>query len=60
MASGLLKFFLPKDKVFYSLFEQASQNLEAIAGKLVVCVQSMGFQQYNGVKHFFLHLYRQK
>jgi predicted phosphate transport protein (TIGR00153 family) len=38
MASGLLKFFLPKDKVFYSLFEQASQNLESIAGKLVKCV----------------------
>jgi len=43
MASGLLKFFLPKDRVFYSLFEQASQNLEAIAGKLVQCVNESDF-----------------
>jgi predicted phosphate transport protein (TIGR00153 family) len=45
MASGLLKFFLPKDKVFYSLFEQASQNLEAIAGKLVVCVNESDYSK---------------
>jgi predicted amidohydrolase len=31
MAAGFLKYFLPKDKVFYSLFENASENLELIA-----------------------------
>lgn len=35
MASGILKFFLPKDKVFYNLFEEASGNLEILAKKLV-------------------------
>lgn len=45
MASGLLKFFLPKDKMFYNLFEQASQNLEAIAGKLVLCVNEADFDK---------------
>lgn len=43
MASGILKFFLPKDKVFYSLFEEASQNLEALAGKLVTCVNESDY-----------------
>lgn len=38
MASGILKFFLPKDKIFYTLFEKASANLESIAGKLVLVV----------------------
>ncbi|MCC6701810.1 MAG: DUF47 domain-containing protein [Fluviicola sp.] len=45
MASGLLKFFLPKDRIFYSLFEEASQNLEAIAGKLVVCVNEADYNK---------------
>lgn len=45
MASGFLKFFLPKDKVFYSLFEEASQNLEAIAGKLVLCVNESDYNK---------------
>ncbi|MFY7990847.1 MAG: DUF47 domain-containing protein [Fluviicola sp.] len=45
MASGLLKFFLPKDRVFYSLFEEASQNLEAIANKLVVCVNEADYNK---------------
>jgi predicted phosphate transport protein (TIGR00153 family) len=45
MASGILKFFLPKDRVFYSLFEQASQNLEAIAGKLVQCVNESDYNK---------------
>lgn len=35
MASGILKFFLPKDRVFYNLFENASGNLETLAKKLV-------------------------
>lgn len=43
--ANILKFFLPKDRVFYSLFEQASQNLEAIAGKLVVCVNESDFNK---------------
>ena len=34
MAGGFLKYFLPKDKVFYSLFEDASVNLEAIAEEI--------------------------
>ncbi len=38
MASGILKFFLPKDKIFYTLFETASANLESIAAKLVLLV----------------------
>jgi hypothetical protein len=45
MASGILKFFLPKDRVFYSLFEQASQNLEAIAAKLVLVVNESDFNK---------------
>jgi predicted phosphate transport protein (TIGR00153 family) len=45
MTSGVLKFFLPKDKKFYNLFEQASQNLEAIAGKLVLCVNEADFNK---------------
>lgn len=45
MASGILKYFLPKDKVFYSLFEEASQNLEAIAGKLVLVVNEADYNR---------------
>jgi uncharacterized protein len=45
MASGLLKFFLPKDRIFYSLFEEASQNLEALAGKLVSCVNESDYNK---------------
>lgn len=44
-SSGLLKYFLPKDKVFYSLFEEASQNLEAIAGKLVLVVNESDYNK---------------
>lgn len=35
MALNLIKYLLPKDKVFYSLFENASINNEKIAVKLV-------------------------
>lgn len=45
MAGGILKFFLPKDKIFYSLFEEASQNLEAISGKLVLCVNESDYNK---------------
>ncbi len=33
--NSVLKFFLPKDKVFYILFEQVSNNLEEMATLLV-------------------------
>jgi len=45
MASGLLKFFLPKDKVFYTLFESASANLEKLAKKLVLVVNESDFNK---------------
>lgn len=32
--AGIFSYFLPKDKVFYSLFEEASDNLVLIAQKL--------------------------
>lgn len=43
--ASVLKYFLPKDKVFYSLFEEASQNLEAIAGKLVLVVNESDYNK---------------
>lgn len=43
--SNILKFFLPKDRIFYSLFEQASQNLESIASKLVIVVNEPDFNK---------------
>ncbi len=45
MAAGILKFFLPKDKVFYTLFESASANLEKIAKKLVQVVNEPDFNK---------------
>ena len=45
MASKILKFFLPKDRVFYTLFESASANLELIASKLVACVHEPDFNK---------------
>ena len=45
MASKILKFFLPKDRVFYSLFENASSNLELIAEKLVLLVYQEDFNK---------------
>ncbi len=43
--TNILKFFLPKDRIFYSLFEQASQNLESISGKLVLVVNESDFNK---------------
>ncbi|MES2588588.1 MAG: DUF47 family protein [Bacteroidota bacterium] len=43
--ASILKFFLPKDRIFYSLFEQASQNLESISGKLVLVVNESDFNK---------------
>jgi hypothetical protein len=43
MASGLLKFFLPKDRVFYTLFENASENLEKLSALLVKVVHEADY-----------------
>ena len=43
--AGILSYFLPKDRVFYNLFEEASDNLEKIAKKLVQVVQEPNFNQ---------------
>jgi len=45
MASKILKFFLPKDRVFFTLFENASANLELIAEKLVLLVYQEDFNK---------------
>jgi uncharacterized protein Yka (UPF0111/DUF47 family) len=45
MALNILKFFLPKDKVFYTLFEHASANLESLAEKLVLVVNEEEFNK---------------
>lgn len=45
MASGIFKFFLPKDKVFYTLFESASSNLETLAKKLVQVVHESDYNK---------------
>lgn len=45
MASGILKFFLPKDRVFYNLFEEGSANLEKIAKKLVSIMNEPDFSK---------------
>jgi len=43
--AGILSYFLPKDRVFYSLFEEASDNLEKIAKKLLHVVQEPDFNK---------------
>jgi predicted phosphate transport protein (TIGR00153 family) len=43
--SGILSYFLPKDKVFYSLFEEASDNLQDIASKLVQVVHEPDYNK---------------
>jgi predicted phosphate transport protein (TIGR00153 family) len=45
MASELLKFFIPQDKVFYNLFENASANLEKLAKNLVNVVNEADFNK---------------
>lgn len=37
--SSILRFFLPQDKVFYSLFEEATNNLKSMSS---IFVQAMG------------------
>jgi len=43
--ASILKFFLPKDRVFYTLFESASGNLEKIAHKLVLVVNEPDYNK---------------
>jgi predicted phosphate transport protein (TIGR00153 family) len=43
--AGILSYFLPKDRVFYSLFEEASDNLEKIAKKLLQVVHEPDFNK---------------
>ena len=43
MASKFLKFFLPKDRVFYSLFERSGSNLKVLAEKLNQVVSEADF-----------------
>lgn len=45
MAGGILKFFLPKDRVFYTLFENAGANLETISKKLVHVVNESDYNK---------------
>lgn len=45
MVSNILKFFLPKDRVFYSLFEKSGSNLNLLADKLVQVVGESDFQK---------------
>jgi len=43
--AGFLSYFLPKDKVFYNLFEDASNNLQLIAEKLVQVVHESDYNK---------------
>ncbi len=47
--AGILKFFLPKDKVFYTLFENASENLELLSKLLVKVVNEPDFGKRNAL-----------
>ena len=42
---SILKFFLPKDKVFFSLFENVSATLESLSAKLVELVNEPDFNK---------------
>lgn len=47
--ANILKFFLPKDKVFYTLFEKASTNIEAAALKLKEMVHESDFNKRGSI-----------
>jgi hypothetical protein len=47
--AGILKFFLTKDKVFYTLFENASENLELLSKLLVKVVNEPDFGKRNAL-----------
>ena len=42
---SILKVFLPKDKVFFSLFEQVSSNIEFLSSSLVLLVNETDFNK---------------
>ena len=43
--AGFLSYFLPKDKVFYNLFEEASDNLQAISENLIQVVHETDYNK---------------
>ena len=43
--AGILSYFLPKDKVFYNLFEEASDNLLLISKELQLLVHEPDFNK---------------
>ncbi len=43
--AGILSYFLPKDRIFYSLFEKASDNLEKISKNLLQVVHEPDFNK---------------
>ncbi len=43
--NSIMKFFLPKDKVFYELFESVADNLEIMGGKLKAVVNETDFDK---------------
>jgi uncharacterized protein len=45
MALNIIKYLLPKDKIFYTLFENASLNNERIAAKLIELVNEVDFSK---------------
>ncbi|TNE53571.1 MAG: DUF47 domain-containing protein [Bacteroidetes bacterium] len=47
--ANILKFLLPKDRVFYSLFEKAGENIEKIAEKLTQLVNEPDFNVRNTI-----------
>ncbi len=47
MANKLIQFFLPKDRVFYTLFENASENLVKLSKLLVTLVNEPDFGKRN-------------
>jgi len=47
--ASILSYFLPKDKVFYDLFEEASGNLQKIAELLVAVVQEPDYNERQGL-----------
>ena len=56
--AGILSYFLPKDKVFYDLFEKASDNIRRIAELLVDVVHEADYnkrqiiiQQMKDIEH---------
>jgi uncharacterized protein Yka (UPF0111/DUF47 family) len=49
--AGILSYFLPKDKVFYDLFEKASDNIRRIAELLVEVVHEADYNKRQIIIH---------